>query len=143
MESTPVGVIVGLFSAISQKLPAFQEWETRKHHHLLNSNPAVCEALTEVRQHVTRHGRSFYCVITLLSCLHALQIIIYDLDVIRPLTVMTLILSVANSLRSLSFVLLPVSVYFAMIKLRSYDSDGMEKGDFPLRFCMPVGHCLW
>lgn len=55
MESTPVGVIVGLFSAISQKLPAFQEWETRKHHHLLNSNPAVCEALTEVRQHVTRH----------------------------------------------------------------------------------------
>ena len=57
MESTPVGVIVGLFSAISQKLPAFQEWETRKHHHLLNSNPAVCEALTDVRQHVTRHGR--------------------------------------------------------------------------------------
>ena len=58
MESTPVGVIVGLFSAISQKLPAFQEWETRKHHHLLNSNLAVCDALTEVRQHVTRHGRS-------------------------------------------------------------------------------------
>lgn len=55
MESTPVGVIVGLFSAISQKLPSFQEWETRKHHHLLNSNLAVCEALTEVRQHVTRH----------------------------------------------------------------------------------------
>ena len=60
MESTPVGVIVGLFSAISQKLPAFQEWDTRKHHHLLNSNVAVCEALTEVRQHVTSHGRSFY-----------------------------------------------------------------------------------
>ena len=60
MESTPVGVIVGLFSAISQKLPAFQEWETRKHHHLLSSNPAVCEALTEVRQHVTRHGKPFH-----------------------------------------------------------------------------------
>lgn len=60
MESTPVGVIVGLFSAISQKLPAFQEWETRKHHHLLNSNPAVCEALTEVRQHVTSHGKPFH-----------------------------------------------------------------------------------
>ena len=52
---------------------------------------------------------------------------------------MTLILSVANSLRSLSFVLLPVSVYFAMKKLRSHDSNGMEKGDFPLRFCMPMG----
>ena len=60
MESTPVGVIVGLFSAISQKLPAFQEWETRKHHQLLNSNPAVCEALTEVRQHVTSHGKPFH-----------------------------------------------------------------------------------
>ncbi|KAF2744043.1 hypothetical protein M011DRAFT_496618 [Sporormia fimetaria CBS 119925] len=55
MESTPVGVIVGLFSAISQKLPSFQEWDTRKHHHLLQSNPAVCEAMTEVRAHVTRH----------------------------------------------------------------------------------------
>ena len=56
MESTPIGVIVGLFAAISQKLPALQDWETRKHHHLLNSNPAICDALTEVRQHVTRHG---------------------------------------------------------------------------------------
>lgn len=72
MESTPVGVIVGLFSAISQKLPAFQEWETRKHHHLLNSNAAVCEAMTEVRHHVTRHGRSFYIsanIVTLLTCI--------------------------------------------------------------------------
>lgn len=57
METTPVGVIVGLFSAISQKLPAFNEWDTSKHHHLLNSNPAVCDALTEVREHVTRYGR--------------------------------------------------------------------------------------
>jgi hypothetical protein len=57
MESTPVGVIVGLFSAISQKLPAFNEWDTRKHHHLLNSNPAVCDALTEVRAHVTKYGK--------------------------------------------------------------------------------------
>ncbi|KAF1950950.1 hypothetical protein CC80DRAFT_220514 [Byssothecium circinans] len=55
MESTPVGVIVGLFSAISQKLPAFTEWDTRKHHHLLNSNPAVCDAMTEVRAHVTKY----------------------------------------------------------------------------------------
>ncbi|CAO2655795.1 Nn.00g045980.m01.CDS01 [Neocucurbitaria sp. VM-36] len=55
MEGTPVGVIVGLFSAISQKLPAFTEWDSRKHHHLLNSNPAVCDAMTEVRSHVTKY----------------------------------------------------------------------------------------
>jgi hypothetical protein len=59
MEGTPVGVIVGLFSAISQKLPAFTEWDSRKHHHLLNSNPAVCDAMTEVRAHVTKYGMSF------------------------------------------------------------------------------------
>lgn len=56
MESTPVGVIVNLFLAISQKLPALSEWDTHKHHHLLNSNPAVCEALTDVRKNVNRHG---------------------------------------------------------------------------------------
>ncbi|RAR06944.1 c6 finger domain-containing protein [Stemphylium lycopersici] len=55
MEGTPVGVIVGLFSAISQKLPSFTEWDSRKHHHLLNSNPAVCDAMTEVRAHVTKY----------------------------------------------------------------------------------------
>ena len=55
MESTPVGVIVGLFGAISQKLPAFQEWDTEKHQHLLNSNEPICDALTEVREHVTKH----------------------------------------------------------------------------------------
>ncbi|KAL5615151.1 hypothetical protein BROUX41_005208 [Berkeleyomyces rouxiae] len=55
METTPVGVIVGLFHAISQKLPAFTDWDTRKHGHILNNNPAVCEALTEVRQHVLKH----------------------------------------------------------------------------------------
>ncbi|KAL1971401.1 hypothetical protein VTN31DRAFT_2381 [Thermomyces dupontii] len=55
MESTPVGVIVGLFQAISQKLPAFTEWDTSKHHHLLNSNPDVCQTMSEVRQHVTRY----------------------------------------------------------------------------------------
>jgi hypothetical protein len=56
MESTPVGVIVGLFQAISQKLPTFADWETGKHHQLLNSNPDVCQTMTEVRDHVTRHG---------------------------------------------------------------------------------------
>ena len=57
METTPVGVIVGLFQAISTKLPGLQEWDTRKHHHLLNSNPAVCDALTEVKGHVNKHGK--------------------------------------------------------------------------------------
>jgi hypothetical protein len=55
MESTPVGVIVGLFSAISQKVPAFSEWETRKHHMMLGSNEAVCTAMEEVRDHIYRH----------------------------------------------------------------------------------------
>jgi hypothetical protein len=55
METTPVGVIVGLFHAISQKLPAFTDWDTRKHGHLLHNNDAVCEAMTEVRQHVMKH----------------------------------------------------------------------------------------
>ncbi|KAJ0156844.1 hypothetical protein HZ326_0944 [Fusarium oxysporum f. sp. albedinis] len=56
METTPVGVIVGLFHAISQKLPAFTDWDTRKHGHLLHNNTSVCEAMTEVRQHVIKHG---------------------------------------------------------------------------------------
>lgn len=56
METTPVGVIVGLFQAISTKLPGLQEWDTRKHHHLLGSNPAVCDALTEVKGHVNKYG---------------------------------------------------------------------------------------
>nr|XP_036587119.1 C6 finger domain-containing protein [Colletotrichum truncatum]KAF6797850.1 C6 finger domain-containing protein [Colletotrichum truncatum] len=55
METTPVGVIVGLFHAISQKLPAFMDWDTSKHGHLLNNNVAVCEAMTEVREHVIKH----------------------------------------------------------------------------------------
>lgn len=57
METVPVGVIVGLFHAISQKLPAFTEWDTRRHGQLLNNNPAVCDAMTEVRQHVIKHGK--------------------------------------------------------------------------------------
>lgn len=55
MESTPVGVITGLFHAISQKLPALIDWDTERHGHLLQNNVAVCEAMTEVRQHVIKH----------------------------------------------------------------------------------------
>jgi hypothetical protein len=55
MENVPVGVIVGLFSAISQKLPTFGEWDTQKHHSLFNSNNAACAAMSEVREHVTKY----------------------------------------------------------------------------------------
>lgn len=59
MENTPVGVVVGLFQTISQKVPAFMEWDTTKHQQLFNgSNPAICDALTEVKNHVTKHGKS-------------------------------------------------------------------------------------
>lgn len=57
MESTSVGVVVGLFRAISQKLPSFMEWDTSKHHAVLGSNADMCNMMTEVRDHVTRHGR--------------------------------------------------------------------------------------
>ncbi|EME44853.1 hypothetical protein DOTSEDRAFT_70793 [Dothistroma septosporum NZE10] len=57
METTPVGVIIGLFQAISTKLPGLQEWDTKKHSHLLNNNLAVCDALTEVRGHINKHEK--------------------------------------------------------------------------------------
>ena len=57
METVPVGVVVGLFQAISQKLPSFTEWDTNKHHHLLQSNAAACTTMTEVRDNVARHGK--------------------------------------------------------------------------------------
>jgi hypothetical protein len=60
METTPVGVIVGLFQAISTKLPGLQEWDTAKHHNVLGSNPAICDALTEVRGHVNKYGMFRY-----------------------------------------------------------------------------------
>jgi hypothetical protein len=68
METTPVGVIVGLFHAISQKLPAFTEWETRRHGQLLNNNVAVCDAMTEMRSHVSKHGEFHTCS----HCMHML-----------------------------------------------------------------------
>jgi len=55
MESTPVGVIVGLFSAISQKVPAFADWDTEKHKELLAKNEAVCSAMEEVRDSVKKN----------------------------------------------------------------------------------------
>ena len=61
METTPVGVIIGLFQAISQKLPAIIDWDTSKHHTLLSSNPDVCNTMTEVREHVARYGKVISC----------------------------------------------------------------------------------
>ncbi|POS86549.1 hypothetical protein EPUL_004124, partial [Erysiphe pulchra] len=55
MEAIPVGVIIGLFHAISQKLPSFTEWDTLRHGQLLNNNSAVCEVMSEMRSHVTKH----------------------------------------------------------------------------------------
>ncbi|KAI0998320.1 hypothetical protein K3495_g9875 [Podosphaera aphanis] len=57
METTPVGVIIGLFHAISQKLPSLTEWDTRRHGQLLNNNMAVCEAMTEMKLHVTKYEK--------------------------------------------------------------------------------------
>ena len=57
METVPVGVVVGLFQAISQKLPSFMEWDTSKHHHVLQSNDAACKTMTEVKANVTLYGK--------------------------------------------------------------------------------------
>ncbi|KAF2860661.1 hypothetical protein K470DRAFT_216741 [Piedraia hortae CBS 480.64] len=56
MERTPVGVIVGLFHAISTKVPRFQEWDSEKYHQVLGSNQDVCEVMTEVKGHLEKHN---------------------------------------------------------------------------------------
>jgi hypothetical protein len=67
METMPVGVILGLFHAISQKLPALADWDTTLHGRLLHDNAAVCDAMTEMRAHVTRHGTSLSSATALTS----------------------------------------------------------------------------
>jgi hypothetical protein len=57
MENVPVGVIVGLFSAISTKMPTFLEWDSSKHSAVVQENSAVCDTMTEVRAHVEKHGK--------------------------------------------------------------------------------------
>lgn len=57
METVPVGVVVGLFQAISVKLPSFVEWDTTKHHQVLQSNDAACKTMSEVRDNVMRYGK--------------------------------------------------------------------------------------
>ncbi len=56
MENTPVQVITGLFHAISRKLPLIVDWDTAKHHHLLNSDPGACDAMEEMRDYIIAHG---------------------------------------------------------------------------------------
>ena len=56
MENTPVGVIIGLFQAISQKLPNLIEWDTSQHGSVLSNNEPICDALTEVRDHIVKNG---------------------------------------------------------------------------------------
>lgn len=67
MEAVPVGVVVGLFSAISQKLPSLQEWDRSQHHHLLKSNSAVCDAMDDFQENVTRNGKYSVMVIDILE----------------------------------------------------------------------------
>jgi hypothetical protein len=57
MEHVPVGVVVGLFGAISTKLPGFQEWDANKHGNVFSNDPAVCNTMTEVRSHIEKHGK--------------------------------------------------------------------------------------
>jgi hypothetical protein len=57
MEHVPVGVVVGLFGAISTKLPGFQEWDAAKHGNVFNNDEAVCNTMTEVRSHIEKHGK--------------------------------------------------------------------------------------
>lgn len=61
MEKTPVGVIVGLFHAISTKLPSFMDWDSNKHAAVLKqeAKSPICDALTEVRSSVLKHGKSW------------------------------------------------------------------------------------
>ncbi|KAF1813571.1 hypothetical protein P152DRAFT_393809 [Eremomyces bilateralis CBS 781.70] len=55
MEEVPVGTLIGLFTAISHQLPSFFDWDTQKHHNAFQSNPAVCEALTEVKHQAAKY----------------------------------------------------------------------------------------
>ena len=56
MTDIPVGVIVGLFGAISTKVPSFIEWDTHKHQDSLNSDPAFCTTMEEVRDEIKKNG---------------------------------------------------------------------------------------
>jgi len=57
MEVIPVSVLIGLFCAISLKLPRFEEWDTSTHvYRLYNQTNELHDTLTEMRAHVIKHG---------------------------------------------------------------------------------------
>jgi hypothetical protein len=63
----PVGVVVGMFATMSQKMPAFRDWDPSEHQHLLASNPAAINAMSEVKQHILNNGK-FRRLHTKLEC---------------------------------------------------------------------------
>jgi hypothetical protein len=60
LNGVSVDVIIGLFRALSQKLPAFKDWDSARHHQIVDGNDngtdAACVAMTEVKGHVIKHG---------------------------------------------------------------------------------------
>lgn len=59
MEAVPVGVIVGLFQTISTKLPSIADWNSQHHAGVINHDPYMCDALTEISALVNEHGTSY------------------------------------------------------------------------------------
>ncbi|MCJ1313123.1 hypothetical protein MMC25_006800 [Agyrium rufum] len=55
MESTPLKLILGLFRPVSQKLPAFADWDTEQHQGLLGSRESVNRLMEEMKSHVQKH----------------------------------------------------------------------------------------
>jgi len=56
----PTGVILGLFAAISQKLPALREWDTKQHGAILNNDVASCKTLTELQFYCKDQGKFLF-----------------------------------------------------------------------------------
>ena len=67
LNGVSVDVIIGLFRALSQKLPAFKEWDTVKHRQLVGGTDEACVAMTEVRSHVIKHGEFKRSIALLMS----------------------------------------------------------------------------
>ncbi|KAL1637339.1 hypothetical protein SLS58_009348 [Diplodia intermedia] len=59
MGRIAVPVLTGLVQAISQKLPSFTEWDTKKHQHLLGSNEATNYLMTEIGLFVKDYSMVF------------------------------------------------------------------------------------
>ena len=141
MEATPIKVIVGLFNAISQKLPALQEWDSRKHHHALNSNWNICHALDEVREHVRLHGT--FCLVFLdswiwdggLTCY--CQTNTYENEMTRNSIAMTLIHSRASSCRSSSSEHLPASSITLACHFPQSLTSSTQRRRIPIQSWMP------